>query len=57
MKPTFEEFVLSHIDNPEFKQEPFCPFVCGGYCDVREEGACYSCEFAQLDYATREFDE
>lgn len=57
MKPTFEEFVLSHIDNPEFKQEPFCPFVCGGYCDVREKGACYSCEYAQLDYATRKFEE
>ena len=57
MKPTFKDFVDQHINNPEFMQEPFCPFIHGGYCDVREEGACYSCEFAQLDYATRKFEE
>lgn len=42
----FEDYVYNIIGNLGEKDEPFCPFSAGGYCDVKGFDACYHCDFA-----------
>lgn len=48
----YNQYVASVVGDRYIADEPFCPFPCGGYCDVvvRDVDECSSCCFAQESY-------
>jgi len=56
----YNQYVVSVVgDKGYIDNEPFCPFPCGGYCDVvvRDVDECSSCCFAKESYLKEIYNE